>query len=45
MECKTMESMDRCSRDENILSENYEHHFVNKSENLDDMDNFPEKYE
>lgn len=45
MECKKMESMDRCSRDENILSENYEHHFVNKSENLDGMDNFPEKYE
>lgn len=39
-----MESMDGCSRDENILSENYEHHFVNKSENLDAMDNFPEKY-
>ena len=41
---KKMESMDGCSRDENILSENYEHHFVNKSENLDGMDNFPEKY-
>lgn len=27
-------------RDENTLSENYEHHFVNKSENLDGMDNF-----
>lgn len=39
-----MKGMDRYSRDQNILRENYEQHFVNKFENLAGMDNLPEKY-